>query len=98
MAHELEFSVLDSDAVDEALKGMEGWRRDGVKIRKEYAFDGFPAAMAFVNRVAAVAEQFNHHPDIEVHFKKVDVILWTHKKDATTKADVAVAMAIEKVK
>jgi 4a-hydroxytetrahydrobiopterin dehydratase len=97
MAHQLEFDVLDANQVDEAIRELDGWNRDGVKIRKQYVFESFPAAIAFVNRVAAVAQEFNHHPDIEVHFKKVDIILWTHKKDATTKADVVVAQAIEKV-
>jgi 4a-hydroxytetrahydrobiopterin dehydratase len=97
MAHELEFDVLDEGQVAAALGGLPGWERDGVKIRKQYVFESFPAAIAFVNRVAGVAEEFNHHPDIEVHFKKVDVLFWTHKKNATTQADVVVSGAIEKV-
>jgi 4a-hydroxytetrahydrobiopterin dehydratase len=95
MAHALEHEVLNDQQIDAALQTLSGWRRDGVKIRKQYAFGSFREAIAFVGRVADVAETFNHHPDIEIHFKNVDVVLWTHKKNATTKADVAVATEIE---
>jgi 4a-hydroxytetrahydrobiopterin dehydratase len=47
--------------------------------------------------VAGVAEQFNHHPDIDIRFKKVRVAFWTHKKDATTRADVLLAAEVDRV-
>ena len=96
MAHELEFAVLDDAQVDEAMKTLPGLRREGAKIRKQCDFASFPAAIAFVNKVADAAEAFNHHPDIEIHYKNVDIVLWTHKKNATTKADVVVAREVEK--
>ena len=50
-----------------------------------------------MNRMAVVAEQLNHHPNIEVHFKQVTVQLWTHKTQSITQADVVLAGMIEQV-
>ena len=97
MAIELEYEVLDEAQVAEALKDLDGWERDGVAICKTYEFRTFMEAIAFVNRVAATAEQINHHPDIIINYRKVTVRFWTHKKNATTKADVFTAAAVDKV-
>lgn len=97
MATELEFDVLDKAQVEEALKPLEGWEYDAPAICKTYSFPNFLHGIAFVNRVALVAEHINHHPDIEIHYKDVTVRIWTHKKNATTKADITLAAEIEKV-
>lgn len=96
MAHELE-SVLDPEKIEAALAGLDGWQRDGVKIRKRFSFGSFVEAVDFVNRVARVSEDHNHHPDIAIHYKDVDIELWTHKKNATTMADIIVAGAIQRL-
>jgi 4a-hydroxytetrahydrobiopterin dehydratase len=97
MASVLEFTVLDDEQIQDALIELPEWERDGVKIRKTYQWPTFMDGIDFVNRVAQVAETFNHHPDIDIHFKKVTISLWTHKRNSITKADVLLAHEIEKV-
>jgi 4a-hydroxytetrahydrobiopterin dehydratase len=65
----------------------EGWsERDGA-LEREFTFDGFPAAIAFVNRLAEVAEAENHHPDIAVSYKRVTVRWTTHSAGGITDRD-----------
>lgn len=97
MAHELEFNVLGDRQIDDALQTLPGWEHEGKKLVKTFTHNSFLEAIAFVNRVAVVAEQYNHHPDFDINFKRVMLSLWTHKKDAITQADVTVAEAIEKI-
>ena len=97
MANELEFDVLDEGQVQAALAGLPGWEAAAPAIMRCFSFSSFLEAIAFVNRVAVVAEQFNHHPVLEINFRRVAVRLWTHKKNATTQADFTVAQAIDKV-
>ena len=57
------------------------------KLEREFALGGFPEAIAFVNRVAELAESENHHPDIEVHYDKVVLRWWTHTAGGITDRD-----------
>ncbi len=55
------------------------WRREGDAIIRDLKFDDFAAAMAYVNRVADLAEEANHHPDILIHgWNKVRLTFTTH--------------------
>ncbi|MBE2318419.1 4a-hydroxytetrahydrobiopterin dehydratase [Solirubrobacter sp. CPCC 204708] len=72
------------------------WRQDGESLVRDYAFEDFKAAMAFVNRVADAAEEANHHPDILVHeWNKVRLTLTTHSEGALTDNDHAMAKRID---
>ena len=63
---------------------------------RDYEFEDFAGAMAFVNRVADAAEQANHHPDILVHgWNKVRLTLTTHSKGGLTDNDHAMAKRID---
>ena len=69
----------------------ENWEvRDGV-LERTFEFPTFPEAIAFVNRVAEVAEEANHHPDLAIHYRQVTVRFWTHSKNAITDQDVELA-------
>ena len=73
-----------------------GWRDEGAALVRDLRFADFPAAIAFVNRVAAVAEEAGHHPDILVHgWNNVRLTLSTHSAGAVTDADHALARAID---
>src|SRR2546430_1136755 len=54
---------------------LSGWNEVDGKLEREFELDSFKGAIAFVNRVAELAEAENHHPDIEIHYKKV-VLRW----------------------
>ena len=67
---------------------MSGWRDEGDAIVRDFEFKDFAGAMAFVNQVAEVAEEANHHPDILVHgWNKVRLTLSTHTSNSVTEAD-----------
>jgi 4a-hydroxytetrahydrobiopterin dehydratase len=95
MATPLEDQVLDADSADNALTHLEGWQRKGKSIHKEYTFGSFMEAIDFVNRVAKTAEQIDHHPDIKIEYKDVELTLSTHKHNAITQADITLAERID---
>lgn len=69
-----------------------GWRLvDAHHIEKEFRFPDFRAALEFSNRVGALAEEVNHHPDLHVAWGRVKVLVWTHKIDGLTESDFVFA-------
>lgn len=74
----------------------DGWQREGEAIVREWKLADFRAAIGFVERVAEVAEEANHHPDILVHgWNKVRLTLSTHSEGGITAADLALAERID---
>jgi 4a-hydroxytetrahydrobiopterin dehydratase len=72
------------------------WRVvDGHHLEREYTFPDFASALAFTNRVGALAEEANHHPDIYLAWGKVRLTLWTHTANGLTEKDFALAGKIE---
>lgn len=69
-----------------------GWRIvDEHHLEKEYRFPDFAEALAFVNRVGAMAEEQGHHPDLLLAWGRVRVTVWTHKIDGLTESDFVFA-------
>jgi len=64
---------------------------NGHHLEKAYKFKNFRDALAFVNRVGAVAEDEGHHPDIFLGWGKVKLTVWTHKIDGLTESDFVFA-------
>jgi 4a-hydroxytetrahydrobiopterin dehydratase len=88
-------TVLTDQEVEERLTDGE-WRRDGQTIVREWTLTDFAGAIAFVNRVAALAEAADHHPDIVVHgWNKVRLELSTHSQGGLTEADFELAARID---
>lgn len=90
-------SSLDDDQIARALADLPEWEFDGEAITKTYAWASFGDAIEFVNDVAEIAEDLNHHPDLEIYFDEVVVSLRTHSADAVTERDVEVAREIEEM-
>ena len=86
---------LANDAVTEQLGGLDGWEREGNWLRKTYKFDSFANAMTFVNRVAQVAEQIDHHPDIDIRYDRVRLLTSTHSAGGLTMMDFDLARRID---
>ena len=83
-------------ADDEVRAGSpEGWALVDDALRKEFAFKGFTAAVAFVQRLVAPANEARHHPDLEIHYNRVVVSLTTHDAGGVTDEDLALAAVIE---
>jgi len=88
--------ALPAARVEELLRELDGWQLDGRRIRRQLRFRDFPAALRFVNDVAAVAEREGHHPDLYVHdWNCVDVSLWTHAIEGLSENDFILASQID---
>jgi 4a-hydroxytetrahydrobiopterin dehydratase len=69
----------------------QGWAEVDGALEREFRFADFAAAIAFVNRVAALAEAEDHHPDIAVRWNRVTLRWWTHVANAITERDSELA-------
>lgn len=88
--------ALLSDAdIDDRLSRLPGWEREGDAIRKRYEFEDFMTAVGFVNRVAELAEEKRHHPDITINYRAVTLSLSTHDEGGITEKDFDAAGAFE---
>lgn len=74
-----------------ALGALRDWLRAGPVISRTYQFQDFPAALRFVNTVGDLAEQAQHHPDIDIRWNKVTLALTTHDAGGLTEKDFALA-------
>ncbi|HYO78105.1 MAG TPA: 4a-hydroxytetrahydrobiopterin dehydratase [Thermoanaerobaculia bacterium] len=76
--------------------GLSGWRvADGHHLEKSYTFPDFAEALAFTNRLGALAEELNHHPDIHLGWGKVTVATWSHDAGRITERDFRLAAKID---
>ena len=87
--------LLSSDEIQQRMATLSGWVLDGPRIRKRYAFPAFKEAMGFVNGVASLAEDVNHHPDILVEYDKVTLTLTSHDAGGLTGRDFSLARRID---
>ena len=87
--------MLSDAELTEALAALPGWARDGDVLAKTYELPTFPAAIAFVGEIAERAEAANHHPDLDIRYRKVRVALATHDEGGITEKDTALATEIE---
>jgi 4a-hydroxytetrahydrobiopterin dehydratase len=87
--------LLSDDEITQRLSDS-AWRREADEIIRDWRFQDFGEAMAFVNRVAEAAEEANHHPDILIHgWNKVRLSLTNHSAGGLTEADFAMARRID---
>jgi 4a-hydroxytetrahydrobiopterin dehydratase len=72
---------LAQEEAGRMLASVPSWKleENGTRLARRFEFEDFKKAMEFVNRVADLAEEQGHHPDIAIHWNKVDLVLWTHK-------------------
>jgi 4a-hydroxytetrahydrobiopterin dehydratase len=85
---------LDPERIDALLADHPDWALAGDAIQRTLVFDDFVQAMAFVNRVADVAEAQEHHPDIMIRYNKVTLTVSTHDAGGLTEKDFALADAV----
>ena len=88
---------LGDDEIAELMKQLDGWEVvEEQHLSKEYKFPNFAGALAFVNRVGAVAEAEGHHPDIFFGWGYAHVKIWTHAIDGLSESDFILAAKIDK--
>jgi 4a-hydroxytetrahydrobiopterin dehydratase len=86
---------LSDIEIQRSLGALTGWTRRGNAITRTFEFPTFPAAIAFVNRVAEVAEKTDHHPDVDIRYTKVTCSLSTHSAGGITAKDFKLAEEID---
>jgi 4a-hydroxytetrahydrobiopterin dehydratase len=93
----MSWAVLTAAEIDAALAQLEGWSRDGNRLRRRFQFPDFAAAFAWMTGVALVAEKLDHHPDWTNVYGRVDVALTTHDAGGITARDVELAAAMNRL-
>ncbi len=88
-------TLLRAGEIRSGLRGVPLWRRRGRAITRTWTFDGFSPALAFINRVGALAEEMDHHPDIVNSWATVTLSLTTHDAGGLTDLDFALAKQID---
>lgn len=89
---------LDADAIEPLLAQLDGWDCvDEHHLTKRYSFSNFLEALDFVNRVGAVAERQDHHPDLALGWGWATVKIYTHKIDGLTESDFVFAAKCDTV-
>lgn len=88
---------LSDDDVTGALGALPGWSRSGDEIEKTFERPSFADAVAFVVRIGFLAEAADHHPDLDVRWRRVRVALTTHDSGGLTAHDVDLAHEIEEI-
>lgn len=90
--------ALSSGVIEQRLAAeLPGWKLGDGEIYKWFKFDGYPAAVAFLERTVEPAERMHHHPDVEVHERRVRIALHTWSAEAITEKDFALAAEIERL-
>jgi len=88
---------LSGSDVQQRMKRLNGWTLDSDAIRKQFTFANFVEAIAFVNRLAPLAEAADHHPDILINYKRVTLTYSTHSEGGVTEKDFAGAAAADRL-
>lgn len=88
---------LSEGEIADKLKGVPEWKRVGNAIERTWRFETFLQAVAFMNRVFALAEQADHHPDLLNSWTKVRVRFTTHDADGLTNRDFRMAAKVDRV-
>ena len=86
---------LSDDEVRAGLDRLPGWARVGDEIVREYELASFRAVIAAVGAIADAAEAANHHPDLDIRYRRLRVALTTHDQGGITGKDLALAAEID---
>jgi 4a-hydroxytetrahydrobiopterin dehydratase len=88
---------FDKKKINQYIRQLpKGWKIvDDKAIQKEFKFKSFPLTMAFVNKIALIAQEEGHHPDMEVHYSRVLVEFSTHAVGGLSENDFIMAAKIE---
>ncbi|SHH02224.1 4a-hydroxytetrahydrobiopterin dehydratase [Jatrophihabitans endophyticus] len=89
--------LLDQDAIDDALTARAGWSGDPARLTRSIEFADFLTAVEFVGRLAPRCEDLDHHPDLDLRWRRVDVSLTTHSAGGVTAKDVELAGVVDEV-
>ena len=86
--------LLSDEEIQQRLRELDGWERQGDELRREFKLDDFVGSVEFVKRLVEPAEEMNHHPDLAISWNKVTVSLSTHSEGGITENDFELAKKI----
>ena len=87
--------LLEQAEISRQLETLPGWTSDGKSLHRSVEFASFPEAIAAVASLAIDAEEMNHHPDIDIRWRTVNLTLSTHSAGGITQFDIELAHRIE---
>ena len=87
--------LLNNQDIKDWLKKLPEWDLEKKHIERLFEFEDFTQAMDFVNSVAEIAEEDDHHPEIDIRYNKVILMMTTHEAGGLTEDDFIVAGAID---
>jgi 4a-hydroxytetrahydrobiopterin dehydratase len=88
---------LSPDELAAALSGLPLWSGDGDGIRRSVQLPGFPDAVAALVRIGFVAEQLDHHPDVDLRWRTLHLTLVTHSAGGVTELDLELARRVDEL-
>ncbi|MBA2772534.1 MAG: 4a-hydroxytetrahydrobiopterin dehydratase [Nocardioidaceae bacterium] len=90
-------SILTDEEISAAVSDLDGWTREGDALLRSVAAASFADGIRLVQRVAAAADERNHHPDIDIRYTTVTFRLSTHSEGGITDNDVQLAHEIDRL-
>jgi len=90
-------AALSKVEIQQKLKEMQGWSHMGKSLHKKYTLKSFMPAINLVNKIAAVAEKEQHHPDITINYNILAISLSTHSEGGVTQKDFDLARQIDQL-
>lgn len=88
---------LSAEEIAERIGELKSWMTEEENLKKRFAFENFAEALAFVNKVGAIAEERDHHPDITFGWGYAEFAITTHDAGGLTENDFDLAKEIERL-
>lgn len=88
-------NILSAEEINQRLRNLNGWTLDGDALKKEWQFKDFKEALKFINKIGAVAESHDHHPELYNVYNKVSLRFNTHFVGGITEKDFKIASDID---
>ncbi len=90
-------ALLTEDELAAALFELQDWGGDSLALRRSYECPSFPSAITAVDRIAVIAENLDHHPDIDIRWRTLSFTVSTHSAGGVTEQDLDLARQIDAV-
>lgn len=87
--------ALSDEQIEKGLADLEGWKREGDAIVREFDRSDFVGSVRFAGAIVEPAEEMGHHPDLEISWATVRVLITTHSEGGLTEADFELARRID---
>ncbi len=90
--------LLNEEEIKGYISQVKDWEvLDGNKIKKSFKFKDFKETMEFVNKIAVIAEENGHHPDMAIYYNKLEIVLWSHFVSGLSENDFILAAKIDQI-